>query len=102
LKILVISDLHEFDRAELSVIQNTESDFIVSLGDVSCTDMKNIRTAADNRKIYGVYGNHDEHYPDDLITGIGGIGIERKANSGGGKIAFAGIGGSHAYNGDTV
>ena len=60
MKILLFSDLHNFDEEKLNEI-NIDPDLIVFLGDIKGRTLDQIIINFPNKTYFGVLGNHDEH-----------------------------------------
>ena len=66
MKILLFSDLHNFDEEKLNEIK-IDPDLIVFLGDIKGRTLDQIIINFPNKTYFGVLGNHDEH---GLFTNI--------------------------------
>lgn len=60
MKILLFSDLHNFDEEKLNKI-NIDPDLIIFLGDIKGRTLDQIIINFPNKTYFGVLGNHDEH-----------------------------------------
>ena len=60
MKILLFSDLHDFDNEKLNKI-NIDPNLIIFLGDIKGRTLDQIIINFPNKTYFGVLGNHDEH-----------------------------------------
>lgn len=60
MKILLFSDLHNFDEEKLNKI-NVDPDLIVFLGDIKGRTLDQIIINFPNKTYFGILGNHDEY-----------------------------------------
>ncbi len=96
MKILVITDLHDWCKSELGLIRDLEYDCCCLLGDIPDTALEIIKGLV-QKPLFGVLGNHDD--PNTLsrcgITNMDGKSVTVN------DVTIAGFGGSHRYkNGD--
>lgn len=98
MRILVFSDLHRcIDMTELHhIIQSmpTEPDLAVSLGDISSSELADIRNIVGDIPMYGVPGNHDT---EETLTAAKIPSLHSGLLIYDGGIRFAGFGGSIRY-----
>lgn len=67
MKILIFSDLHAFDESNIDDL-NVECDLIVFLGDIKASSIRTIIRHFENKKYYGILGNHDDHNLFDSLN----------------------------------
>lgn len=92
MKILIITDLHDWDTSEIELISSLEYDCCCLLGDIPETALKIIRQYVQT-PLFGVLGNHD------ALTTLSNCGITdlngRAATING--VTITGLSGSHRY-----
>lgn len=92
MRILIITDLHDWEISEIELVQGLEYDCCCLLGDIPETALRIIKQRV-QKPTFGVLGNHD-----DLTTlskcGITDLNGKTVTVNG---VVLAGIGGSHRY-----
>lgn len=69
MKILLFSDLHEFEKEKIDNL-NIDCDIIIFLGDINATPIRYIIQHFGNKEYFGVLGNHDDKNLYDSINKI--------------------------------
>lgn len=96
IKILAITDLRDWNKGELELIDGLEYDCCCLLGDIPETALKIIKQLV-HKPLYGVLGNHDDL---NSLSRCGITYLNGKAVTVNG-VSIAGLSGSHRYkNGD--
>lgn len=93
LRMMVIADLHAWDKQELKLIKDYDFHCCVLLGDIPLEALKIIRSIVVDESLFGILGNHDE--PGALercgITDLTGKAVTVQG------VTIAGLSGSHRY-----
>ncbi|MDE6728415.1 MAG: hypothetical protein K2J80_10835 [Oscillospiraceae bacterium] len=92
IKILVITDLHYWDKSELELIRELEYDCCCLLEDIPEAALKIIKQQV-QKPLFGVLGNHDRL---TTLSSCGIANISRNSVTVNG-VTIAGFGGSHRY-----
>ena len=96
IKILIITDTHNclyYDKESINIIQNSQYDICLILGDISNRDIVEILKYVPYGKIYGLLGNHDglDRFKESNIRNLNGKVITING------VRIAGLQGSHRY-----